>query len=655
MHVQIENNAIFCSRQGELIRICACADNAIRFQAFPDGRYFEENHSLMPGTGKPVIRQGEKSVSLETGSLKAVLEENGKVTYSIGGRTVLEEQPELNFACGFRKFTNIGSGLWQARVTFQPNSGEHFFGMGHSWDNPFDLKGSSIDIVNLNAKCTIPYVYSSLGYGLLWNVPSTGRAELCENRTRFTSDCCRAVDYVIIAGDPKRACETLADLTGHAPAMPEWGLGFWQSRLRYENQDELLQVARKYKALGIPLDVIIADYFHWTEQGDYRFDPRYWPDVKAMTDELHAMGTKLMVSVWPTVNEKSENYRHMAQNNMLIRTARGSDRVFDFYGWQAEIDPTNPATRAFVWSKLKENYIDYGVDGLWFDEAEPEIHPEQFDNLILHKGRGDQVGLLYPYYYAKLACEGFLSMGRGDFITLTRCAYLGSQKFGALVWSGDIPSTFESLAHQVNAGLNMAMCGIPWWNTDIGGFYGADIESDYFRELIVRWFQFGVFTPVLRLHGSRIKHGPKSPIIEPSGDPNELWSFGPKNFEILKDLVLLRERLRPYLRQQMKIASEKGHPVMRPMFFEYPEDPVSYSLNGQYLFGPDILFAPITVQGQTEKQVYIPDGRWILTRDHTLYTKGWHTVTAKLDEYIAFVRAGSAVSAVWFPREQEGK
>lgn len=371
---------------------------------------------------------------------------------------------------------------------------------------------------------------------------------------------------MVIGGTPKQACSALADLTGHAPAMPHWATGFWQSRLRYETQDELLAVAREYKRLGIPLSAIVVDYFHWTEQGDYKFDTRYWQNVRAMADELHDMGTKLIVSVWPTINENSENYKYMSDNNMLMRTVHGSDRVFDFYGWQAEIDVTNPATRDYVWSKLKQNYIDNGVDALWFDEAEPEIHPEQFENLIWHKGRADKVALLYPYYYSKLAYDGFKAMGRDDIVTLTRCAYLGSQKYASLVWSGDIPSTFESLAHQVNAGLNMAMCGIVWWNTDIGGFYGADTTSDYFRELIVRWFQFGVFSPVMRLHGARIRHGEKSQLKEPSGDPNELWSFGSEVFEILKELVFLRERLRDYIDLQMKTASEKGYPVMRPMF-----------------------------------------------------------------------------------------
>ena len=238
-------------------------------------------------------------------------------------------------------------------------------------------------------------------------------------------------------------------------------------------------------------------------------------------------------------------------------------------------------------------------------------------------------------------------MGREDIITLTRCAYLGSQKYASLVWSGDIESTFESLSHQVKAGLNMAMCGIPWWNTDIGGFYGANIESDYFKELIVRWFQFGVFSPIMRLHGSRIKHGEKSNIIEPSGDPNELWSFGEENFAILKDLVLLRERLRPYICRQMEIASEKGYPVMRPMFFEYPEDEICYTLGEQYLFGEDIMFAPIVNQGQTVKSVYIPEGEWILTKSKKRYTKGFYEIEVHLNEFAAFVRADAKVLEVF--------
>lgn len=638
----VEKKRIVFSRSNELVRITPCHKNAIRFEAFPDCREFDEDFTLMPQTADAVIEDKDYCLFMSVGKLKIQLERNGKITFYNDGRIILEEKPELAFNDGYRHYERK-EGAWSARITFKSNDGEHFYGLGHEPSNKFDLKGCSFDIRHVNAKCTIPFVYSSLGYGFIWNNPAIGNVELSENRTRWSVGATRKIDFVVIAGNPKEVSEALADLTGHAPVMPHWATGFWQSRLRYETQEDLLEVARRYKKENIPLSVIISDYFHWTEQGDYKFDPEYWQDVKAMTDELHEMGTKLVVSIWPTINENSENYWYMHDNNMLIRTTKGSDKVFSFYGPQAEIDVTNPATREYVFSKLKQNYLDNGVDCLWFDEAEPEIHPEHFDNLLFYIGRGDEYGLIYPYYYVKMAYDGFQKMGKVPVI-LTRAAYLGSQKYGALVWSGDIYSDFESLSEQVKAGLNMSMCGIPWWNTDIGGFWGGDTQTDEFRELIVRWFQYGVFCPVMRVHGNRNRHGEKKrDVKEPTGDPNEIWSFGERNFEILKDLVLLRERLRPYIEKQMQTASEKGYPVMRPMFFDYPEDEICYTLGEQYMFGDDILFAPVVNRGQTQKEVYLPEGEWVLTKSGETYGKGWHTVSAEIDEFVAFVKKGADV------------
>lgn len=644
MKFTIKNNEIYFSRQGEVVKISACAKNGIRFQSSPNCKITEQNWTLMPQDTEASAWIEDNCAILETGEMRAEIYKNGRMIYYRNGEKILEEKSELTFDAGIRNYRNKASGLWRARVTFKPNEKEHFYGLGHEATDCFDLKGCTIDLRHVNAKCAIPFVYSSLGYGFLWNMPSTGQCELANNRTRWTSDCTKQVDYVVIGGSPREISQTLADLTGHAPVMPYWATGFWQSRLRYETQEEVLAVAEKYRELGIPLSVIVIDYFHWTEQGDYKFDPKYWKTPKEMAGKLHKMGVKLMVSMWPTINEKSENYQEMLDNNMLIRTASGSNRVFDFYGPQAEIDPTNPEARKFIWNRLKENYIDNGVDCLWFDEAEPEIHPEHFDNLILSIGNGDEVGLLYPYYYSQLVYDGMKEIGRNDVVTLSRCAYLGAQKFGTLVWSGDIPSTFENLSAQVKSGLNMAMCGIVWWTTDIGGFYGGDIKSDYFRELIVRWFQYGVFCPVTRLHGSRDGHDRTRDIIEPTGGGNELWSFGDDVFEILKELVNLRERLRPYIENHMKIASEKGVPVMRPMFFDYPNYEICYSLGGQYMFGDDILFAPIVNQGQTEKEVYLPEGKWIFTKDKHLYEGGEkYTLNIEINEFAAFVKDGAEI------------
>lgn len=648
MRYEVKDNSIYFTREGEWGRISACGRNSIRFQASPSGPVKEQNWTLMPGEAAARAWLEEDTAILETGEMRVKLYGNGRTEYFRKGRKILSEKSELAFGAGIRNYRSKGSGIWSGRVTFESVEGEHFYGLGHEATGCFDLKGCTVDLRHVNAKCTMPIVYSSLGYGFFWNMPSTGTCELACNRTRWSSDCMRQMDYVVMGGTPAEVTEILADLTGHAPVMPDFGLGFWQCKLRYETQEEVLRVARRYRELGIPLDVIVIDYFHWTEQGDYKFDPAYWPDPEAMTKELHDMGIRLMVSMWPTINEKSENYREMLERNLLVRTMSGSNRVFEFYGPQAEIDPTNPETRAFVWWKLKENYMDKGVDCLWFDEAEPEIHPEHFDNMVLSIGNGDEVGLLYPYYYAKLAYDGMKEAGKEEIITLSRCAWPGVQKFGTLVWSGDIPSTFESLADQVKSGLNMAMCGIPWWTTDIGGFYGGRIETDYFRELIVRWFQYGVFCPVTRLHGSREGRDNTRNIIEPSGGDNEIWSFGEENFEILKELVLLRQRLKPYLKKHMEKASLRGIPVMRPMFFDFPEDSVCYGLGEQYMFGDDILFAPVVRQGQKTKKVYLPEGDWVYVKDgYAFRGPRWLEIPVCLKDMVVFVRQGSEVGTVF--------
>ncbi len=644
MDITINKNEILYKRNEDLIRLTPCGENAIRFESFPTGEYFEENFTLMPKEAESEIIEEENSVEIKVGNLSAVLERRGKITFYKNGLPILEEKPELAFDSGWRFYESNENGTFYSRVTFEPKENEHFYGLGHEASGQFDLKGCSFDLRHVNAKCSIPFIYSSVGYGFLWNNPSIGSVELSNNRTRWNAAATRKIDYVVISGNPKEVAKALADLTGYAPVMPHWATGFWQSRLRYETQEDLLEVARRYKKEGVPISAIICDYFHWTEQGDYKFDPEYWSDIKAMSHELHEMGTKLIVSMWPTINENSENYEHMLKNDMLIKTKDGSGKVFNFYGPQAEIDVTNPKTREFVFSKLKENYLDNGVDALWFDEAEPEIHPEHFGDLTLHIGRGDEYALIYPYYYSKMAYEGFKKISDEEPVTLTRCAYLGSQKYGSLVWSGDIYSSFESLSDQVKSGLNMAMCGIPWWNTDIGGFWGADTTSDYFRELIVRWFQYGVFCPVMRLHGNRNRHGEKKrDVKEASGDPNEIWSFGDRNFEILKDLIFLRERLRPYIEKQMEIASKTGYPIMRPMFFEFPEDENCYNLGEQYMFGDEILFAPIVNQGQTKKTVYLPEGEWILTKTKEKFTEGFYEISAEINEFIAFVKDGAEV------------
>lgn len=396
--------------------------------------------------------------------------------------------------------------------------------------------------------------------------------------------------------------------------FPDWAAGFWQCKLRYRTQEELLAIAREYKQRDLPLSMIIIDFFHWTLQGDWRFDPVNWPDPAGMVRELAEMGVRVMVSVWPTVNPLSENFAEMQMRGLLVRTERGLPALIDFYDNRSEgptylhyYDATNPEAGRFVWEQVRDHYYVYGIKNWWLDACEPELTLKHTDNQRFFLGHGEAVANVYPLLHERNFYEQMRAEGETDIINLCRSGWAGSQRYGAAIWSGDISSSFQALAAQVRAGLNMALSGIPWWNSDIGGFHGGDPESPTFRELIVRWFQFGVFCPLFRLHGHRLPI-PTTGMEQFTGGPNEIWSFGEEAYVILKELLFLRERLRPYILEHMRLASEKGIPLMRPLFFDFFQDEHSFTIEDQFLFGPDLLVAPVLTEGARSRQVYLPAG-----------------------------------------------
>ena len=338
-----------------------------------------------------------------------------------------------------------------------------------------------------------------------------------------------------------------------------------------------------------------------------------WPDPGAMVAELDRLGVKLMVSIWPTVNPDSENYAEMEDLGLLVDNERGIsvqlpiwDRGAAGRALMTFYDSTNPQARAYIWAKVRENYFKHGIRTWWLDACEPELRPEQPENLRYHLGPGAEVSNIYPMLHAKGFYDGMRAEGEEEILSLCRSAWAGSQRYGALVWSGDIDSTFEDLRRQIPAGLNIGLSGIPWWTTDIGGFKNGNINDPSFRELIVRWFQFGVFCPVFRLHGVR---EPGTMIgSEQTGAANEVWSFGDEAYGIIRRLLFLRERLRPYVMAQMREAAESGLPPMRPLFVDFPADPGSWDVEDQFLFGDDILVAPVCTEGARTRRVYLPAG-----------------------------------------------
>ncbi len=513
-----------------------------------------------------------------------------------------------------RDYRAIPGGDYNLTMRFESiGEAERLYGMGQYQFRNYNLKGMDLELAHRNSQASIPFVYSSLGYGLLWHNPAIGRAVFGMNVTSFEAVSTKLLDYWITAGDsPAQIISAYAGATGTVPMMPDYAMGFWQCKLRYQTQEELLEVARGYHKRGVPVSVIVVDFFHWPYQGDWRFDPTYWPDPDAMIAELKEMGMELMVSIWPQVDYQSENFAEMRQNGYLIRTDRGIRISMDYMGNTLHYDATHPEARKYVWGKAKKNYYDKGVKIFWLDEAEPEYNSYDFDNYRYHLGPNVQIGNIYPALFAKTFFDGMKAQGQENIVNLLRCAWAGSQRYGALVWSGDIQSNFATLRNQYVAGLHMGIAGIPWWTTDIGGFLNGHTDKPEFHELLVRWFQYGTFCPVMRLHGKRQPIQPQvgttGGALCHSGAPNEIWSFGADNEKILTDYIMLRERMRPYITDLMKQAHENGNPVMRTLFYEFPNDCNAWNDHEEYMFGADVLVAPIMHETRRERDVYLPAG-----------------------------------------------
>jgi alpha-D-xyloside xylohydrolase len=548
--------------------------------------------------------------------------------------------------------TGNGSGLHHIEVLFNAKDGERCYGLGQHQHGKLDQKGAVVELIQRNTEVSIPFLLSSAGYGFLWNNPGIGRVELGTTATRWVAEASRQWDYWVTAADePAGIVRRYTEVTGRAPMLPEWASGFWQCKLRYRTQDELLDVAREFRRRGLPLSVIVVDYFHWTRQGEWRFDPDEWPDPGAMIAELDQLGVKLMVSIWPTVNPASENYAEMDDLGLLVASERGPAVHLPIWdkgsgGHRAMMsfyDPTNPRAREYVWSKARDGYYKYGARVWWLDACEPELRPESPDNLRYHLGAGLEVGNLYPLLNARAFYDGMTAEGEDEVVSLCRSAWAGSQRYGAAVWSGDVDSTFADLRRQIPAGLNIGLSGIPWWTTDIGGFKDGDVRDPGFRELLVRWFQFGVFCPLTRLHGFRLP-GTMSGAGQ-SGAPNEPWSFGDEAYEILRRWLALRERLRPYVMSTMRAAHAEGLPPMRPLFLNVPADPACWEIDDQFFLGDDLLVAPVVTEGATERRVYLPEG--VAWRDawtgEPLPGGQWLTAAAPLDRIPVYVRAGGAL------------
>jgi alpha-D-xyloside xylohydrolase len=542
-------------------------------------------------------------------------------------------------------------------ATFASPDDEHYYGLGQNHEGFLDHRGHPVRCWNdytapAAPSFCVPFLVTNKGYGLLWDNPSKTTIEAGFNeRTKWTSEVGDRVSFFVVAGDT--ADEIYAGyklLTGPTHMLPKAAYGYIQCKQRYASQKELLDVAQGYRDRHLPADVLVVDWFYYTKMGQMDMDPKFWPDPAAMNKQLHAMGFETMISVWPRFVPEDRFYAELSEKGWLIHEADGTPingLPYDRAG--SDIDTTNPEAAKWYWRTIHENILSKGFDSLWADETEPDLPP---NGSYYHIGPGTQFFNVYPLFHTAALYDGFRKDEPGKrALILSRDAFTGAQANGTIFWSSDIYPTWDTLKRQIPTGLDFAASGLTYWSNDTGGWQYLPAEHhpahkplldpsdaranvggyDDYPELYTRWFQYASFLPIFRSHGSRVS--------------NEVWSYGKEAEPILEKYLRLRYQLMPYIYSLGYKTWMTGAPFMRALPLDFPDDPKVADLRDEYMFGPAFLVAPVTEQGATNREVYLPAGSdwynyWTNER-----VKGGQTITvqAPIDTLPLFVRAGSIV------------
>jgi alpha-D-xyloside xylohydrolase len=534
---------------------------------------------------------------------------------------------------------------------------EHYYGLGQNHEGFLDHRGHPVrcwaDYTAAAAPSfCVPFVVTNKGYGLLWDNPSKTTIEAGFNeQTRWLSEVGNRVSFFVIAG--QTTDEIYAGyrlLTGPTSLLPKAAYGYIQCKQRYASQKEVLDAAKGYRDRHLPADVMVVDWFYYTKMGQFDLDPKFWPDPSAMNKQLHSMGFETMISVWPRFVPGDRFYAELLKKGWLIHLADGTPidgLPYDRAG--SDIDTTNPEAATWYWKTIRDNILSLGFDSLWADETEPDLPP---NGAYFHIGPGTEFFNVYPLFHTAALYNGFRKDEPGRrVLILSRDAYTGAQRNGTIFWSSDIYPTWDTLKRQIPTGLDVAASGIAYWSNDTGGWQylpkehhpahpplldptdaRANVGSyDDYPELYTRWFQYAAFLPIFRAHGSR--------------PANEVWSYGSQAEPILEKYLRLRYQLMPYIYSLGYQTWLTGAPYMRALFMDFPNDPKVADLRDEYMFGPAFLVAPVTEQGATSREVYLPAG----TDWYNFWTnervKGGQTITvpAPIDTLPLFVRAGSIV------------
>jgi alpha-D-xyloside xylohydrolase len=559
--------------------------------------------------------------------------------------------------------------FYQVGANFVSPDDEHYYGLGQNQEGFLDHRGHTVNCWH-NYTATggpsicVPFVLTNYGYGLVWDNPSRTTIEPGFNEsTTWTSEVGNRVSFFVIAGaNVDEIYSGYRLLTGATPMLPKAAYGFVQCKQRYLTQEEMLNVAKGYRERHLPLDVLVLDWFYYTKMGQFDFAPDRFPDPAAMNKQLHDMGIQTMISVWPRFTKDSRFYDTVLKHGWFEHLADGTPTnglPYDRAG--SDIDTTNPEAARWYWDVIRDNIISKGFDSLWADETEPDLPP---NGSYFSVGPGTRFYNIYPLVHTAALYDGFRRDVHHRALILSRDAYLGSQRNGTIVWSSDIYPTWDAFKRQIPTGLDFAASGMAYWTNDVGGWQYLPAEHhpakpplldpsdardnvggyDDYPELYTRWFEYGTFLPVMRTHGSR-KY-------------NEVWSYGKQAEPILEKYLRLRYQLMPYIYSLGYKTYQTGAPFMRPLLMDFPGDPKVADIGDEYMFGPAFLVAPVTEQGATVKDVYLPAGSdwynyWTNERVHGGQIA---RVDAPIDTIPLFVRAGSIIplgSAIESTNEQQ--
>jgi alpha-D-xyloside xylohydrolase len=632
---EVQPDGVIVALQTGYLRFQVCSDSIVHVvyslerevPIHPDFLVVKTN---WPKTGFSFRSDDPKVLTLATSRLKIeISRENSVVVFfdAAGHQLATENSRTLTPV-----EVNGERTLHSERFVRMWGSQEAFYGLGQHQAGVWNYRGEAVDLSQDNTNISVPLLLSSNGYGIFWNNGSRSRFN-----NRFvhafylSSEVADSIDYYFIYGPEfDSIIASYRELTGPAPLFGKWAYGFWQCKNRYASQGELEGVAKRYRDLHIPADNIVQDWFWWNTMGEPVFNKNY-PDPKGMIDALHKDHFHLMISVWPFFRPGSPVYDEMGKLGFLIdRTVAES---FHPKG-MALYDAFNPDARKYYWKLMDDALFKIGADAWWLDTTEPETEGRETNILVTNKlaiGNGARYANEFPLMTTAAVYNG--QRGASDqkrVFILSRSGYAGSQRNAAAVWSGDINPNWETFRRQIPAGLNLSVSGVPYWTTDIGGFTDSNPDDPAYRELFVRWFEFGAFCPIFRVHGTR------------TTNQNELWSYGPEAQKTLVAYDKLRYRLMPYIYSLAWKTTSEGYTIMRPLVMDFRNDVRAQNIGDEFLFGPALLVAPVTEQAATARHLYLPDTTW-----YDFWTgqiaAGGRAIDAQspIDKLPLYVRAGS--------------